>query len=471
MSLRTRPPVLSNSPRVTESSIEQLIIWMQNEKIDIRPGYQRDPKWIESQTSGFIETIMMNGIIPELVLYKFQQEDVKIKSTHIWECFDGQNRLSVIWYYRNGIPITSNKRTFMIYWYIPETKMYVFYDKTPDTEAWALEYNDRTVEYLPTEDKNDFDNMMLNIKYVESPMSYDNRCREFSKLQNGTKVTGSDLYKNAIDIPIIQFMMSHGFEKRFKAKFCDSLTVNHLDFYLHNFIRMYLLLCSSASSSDDKRKIILSNDNKEIKIWIIKKSPKLTELTEHFSEFEEKMEDVMSFLTDYLPGVKIPPTYFHTLFAYIFLEDAKIPRALLATFVRNWVKCCPTEDKKLWQKPKTIDRLPFLVDRCILDIEQHFDTILSGNVPEIEKPVSSSVRLQIWNRDHGDIADTDKVHCPMGCGNMMTKRRHHCAHRIARANGGTNDPENLISTCISCNLEMGTMSTYEWREIMTGSLA
>lgn len=464
--LRTRPLVLSSSPRITESSIEQLILWMQNEKIDIRPGYQRDPKWSESQTSEFVETIMMNGIIPELVLYKFQQEDVKTKPTHIWECFDGQNRLSVIWHYMNGIPITSNKRTFMIYWYIPETKKYVFYERTPDTEAWALEYNDRTVEYLPTEDKNHFDNAMLNIKYVESPMSYDNRCREFAKLQNGTKVTGSDLHKNEIDIPIIGYMMSRGFEKRFKAKFCDSLTVNHTDFYLHNFIRMYMLLSSTASSSDDKRKIILMND-KAIKQCIVKKSPKLTELTEHFSDFEAKMEEVISFLTDYLPGVKLPPTYFHTLFAYLFLEESTIPRSLLATFVRNWVKCCPKDDKKLWQQPKTIDRLPFLIDRCILDIEQHFDTILSGNVPEIEKPVCSSVRLQIWNRDHGDITDTDKVECPMGCGRMMTKRRHHCAHRIARANGGKNDPENLISTCIDCNLQMGTMSTDEWREIMT----
>jgi len=355
----------------------------------------------------------------------------------------------------------------MIYWYIPETKMYVFYEKTPHTEDWEVEYNDRTVQYLPIEDKNHFDNMMLNIKYVETPMCYDNRCREFAKLQNGTKVTGSDLFKNELDIPIIHFMMTHGFEKRFKAKFCDSLTVNHTDFYLHNFIRMYL--CSIASSSYDKRKIILMND-KEIKTWIVTKSPNLTNLTENFTEFEAKMEEVISFLTDYLPGLKLPPTYFHTLFAYIFLEDSTIPRALLESFVRNWVKCCPNDDKKLWQQPKTIDRLPFLIDHCILDIEKHFDTILSGNVPEIEKPVCSSVRLEIWTRDHGYIADTDKVDCPMGCGNMMTRRRHHCAHRIARANGGKNDPDNLISTCIDCNLQMGTMSTDEWREIMTGSL-
>lgn len=468
MSLRTRPLILFNSPRVTESSIEQLNMWMQNDKIDIRPGYQRDPIWTESQTSGFVETIMMHGIIPELVLYKLQQEDVKTKSSHLWECFDGQHRLSVIWHFRNGVPITSNKRTFMIYWHIPETKMYVFYERTPDTEAWALEYNDRTVEYLPTEDKNHFDNAMLNIKYVESPMSYDNRCREFVKLQNGTKVTGSDHNKNEIAIPIIHYMNVKGFEKQYKTKFFNSLTVNHTKFYIENFIRMYMLLCSKTSSSDDKRKIILIND-KEIRKWIDKKSPKLTELTEHFSEFQAKMEEVISFLTDYLPGVKLPPTYFHTLFAYAFLRESTIPRELLATFVRNWVKRCPKDDVNLWQKPKTIDRLPFLVDHCILDIEQHFDTISSGNVQEIEKPVSSSLRLQIWNRDHGDISDTDKVDCPMGCGKMMTKRRHHCAHRVARANGGTNDPENLISTCISCNLEMGKTSTDEWCEIMTGS--
>jgi hypothetical protein len=352
----------------------------------------------------------------------------------------------------------------MIYWYIPETQTYAFYDKTPDTEAWEHEYNDRHVEYMPQEDKNHFDNVMLNIKHIESPMSYDTRCREFAKLQNGTKVTGSDLFKNCLDIPVVHFMMIQNFEKRFKNKFCDALTVNHPDFYLHNFIRMYLLVCSS----DKKRNIILMND-KEIKMLIVKKSPKLTCLTDHFEIFEKKMDEIISFLNDYLPDVKVPPTYFHTLFGYIFLPNLQINRDVLAQFVRAWVKMCPKDDMKLWQTPKTIDRLPILIDRCILDIQENFDSILAGNVPEIEKPVSSFVRLNVWNRDNGYNTDENKqISCPMGCGRMMTKRRHHCAHRVARANGGSNDPENLISTCITCNLEMGTLTTDEWREIMTG---
>jgi hypothetical protein len=432
---------------------------MQSEKIDIRPGYQREPKWSESQTTGFVETIMMNGIIPELVLYKFQQEDAKTNSKNIWECFDGQNRLSVIWHFRNGIPIISNKRKFMIYWYIPETKMYVFYEKTPETEAWALEYNERTVEYLPTEDKNQFDNAMLNIKYIESSMSYESRCREFAKLQNGTKVTGSDLFKNVIDIPIIQFMMNRSFEKRFKTKFCNSLTVNHTDYYLHNFIRMYLLVISK----ENKDTLLLLED-KEIKKWIQKKSLKLTKHTHDFEKFEGKMEEITTFLINYLPDLKIPPVYFHSLFAYVFLDDYSIPHDLLAKFVRNWVKECPKEDKKLWQKPSTIERFKLLVGRCIKDVTENFESILIGNIKEIEKPVSIAVRLQIWNRDHGDIDENEKVECPMGCGRMMTKHRHHCAHIKARAKGGTNEPENLISTCISCNLEMGISSTHEWRE-------
>jgi hypothetical protein len=465
MSLLSRPiqVVLTIPPRIVASTIEQVLLWINGDKIDMHPGYQRQPKWTHEQTSEFINTIMSNGIIPELVFYKLQPEDIKTKNTHNWECFDGQNRLSVIWHFRNGTPIKSKKNTFMIYWYIEEIKTYVFYDKTKYTEEWSMQYNDRQVEYFPTEYKNHFDNVMIDIKHIESPMSFDMRCREFRKLQNGTKVTGSDLFKTCINIPIIHYMMNERFEERFKDKFCDAFTVNHHDFFVHNLIRMYLLFIAN----DDKRKIILTND-KEIKQWIVKNSPKLTSVNEHFEKFKNKMEEIISFLSDYIPDVKLPPTYFYSLFAYVLVTDKIINRNVLAEFIRNWVKACPKDDRKLWQQPSTIEHLPFLLDRCILDIEDNFNTILEENIPEIEKPVSSYVRLQIWNREHANAYDNEKVNCPMGCGRMMTIRRHHCAHRIARANGGSNDPDNLISTCISCNLEMGTLSTDEWREIQTG---
>ena len=458
--LRTRELVLTNQTRTIQHENETLIQKIVNEEIDLHPKYNRQPKWSESQYSEFINSNMTNGITPGVVFYKYQPGDVRLKTTYKFECFDGQNRLSGLYYYIKGIPIVSNKTTFMIYWYHAKTQSYVFYDKTPETEAWALKYDDRRVEYMTTEEKSQLNGFGMDVKYIENPMSFETRCREFAKLQNGTKVTGSDLFKNFIDIPIIHFMMMQSFESRFSKIFSSYLTVNHSEYWTQNFIRMFLLTISSES---ERRNILLLND-KEISRWIKKKSVKLTDLMDGFEEFESKIVEVNTFLCDYLSDLKIPPVYFHTLFACFFTSEKNMSLNVLSYFVRNWVKSCPKDDLKLWQQPKTIERLPFLVDHCLLDIEQHFDTILSGNVPEIVKPVSSFVRMEIWNRDNGL---NEKVDCPMGCKRMMTKRRHHCAHRIARANGGSNNPENLISTCVSCNLEMGTMSTDEWREIMT----
>ena len=460
--LRRRELVLTNQTRTIQQEIGSLIQKVINDEIGIHPKYNRQPKWSQSQYSEYINSKMTNGIIPGIVLYKYQPGDIRMLPTHNSECFDGQNRLSCDLHYFKGIPIISNKSTFMIYWYHAETETYVFYDKTPDTEAWALKYDDRRVGYMTSEEKSQFNGFGIDVKYIENPMSFETRCREFAKLQNGTKVTGSDLFKNIIDIPIIHFMMVQGFEYRFSKIFSSSLTVNHSEYWTQNFIRMFLL---TISNETEHRNILLLND-KEISRLIKKKSVKLTNLMDGFEVFESKVKEVNTLLTEYLPDVKLPPTYFHTLFACLFTSENNMSLNVLSQFVRKWVKSCPKDDLKLWQAPKTIERLPFLIDRCILDIEQHFDTILYGNVPEIEKPVSSYARLEIWNRDHGD---NEKVDCPMGCGRQMTKRRHHCAHRIARANGGSNEPDNLISTCVSCNLEMGTMSTDEWREIVTGS--
>lgn len=54
------------------------------------------------------------------------------------------------------------------------------------------------------------------------------------------------------------------------------------------------------------------------------------------------------------------------------------------------------------------------------------------------------------------------------CGKKLKEQYNKCNdrcidHIIQKFRGGTDDPENLIPTCRSCNASRGTMNLYEYR--------
>jgi 5-methylcytosine-specific restriction endonuclease McrA len=48
------------------------------------------------------------------------------------------------------------------------------------------------------------------------------------------------------------------------------------------------------------------------------------------------------------------------------------------------------------------------------------------------------------------------------CGIDLTGKKYHKDHRIAKTNGGSNNPENIVISCPRCNTRKGTKSPEEF---------
>lgn len=62
------------------------------------------------------------------------------------------------------------------------------------------------------------------------------------------------------------------------------------------------------------------------------------------------------------------------------------------------------------------------------------------------KGLRHSLRMQIWDRD-GPLCGY--------CAALLTIKTFTVDHKLARANGGTDDPENLTIACRPCNSSKG----------------
>ncbi len=53
------------------------------------------------------------------------------------------------------------------------------------------------------------------------------------------------------------------------------------------------------------------------------------------------------------------------------------------------------------------------------------------------------------------------------CGIELTKQNYATDHLIPRSHGGTNDLDNLVPACQSCNSKKGTRTIQEWKTSLT----
>jgi len=64
----------------------------------------------------------------------------------------------------------------------------------------------------------------------------------------------------------------------------------------------------------------------------------------------------------------------------------------------------------------------------------------------------------------------DKMNCRCGyCGELLSDK-FHIDHKIPHRAGGTCDEDNLIASCISCNLQKTGMSVNEFRQSIENKL-
>jgi len=151
---RTFAPIVAVQPTSQPIKIEYFV-QTTAARTDMHPVYQRDIRWTQEHMCELISTIMHSGIIPGIMLYKFQSEDARQMPQHKYECIDGQHRIFAISHFKNGKPVTEIPgKDFLVFLpYKDEAGLltHIFYKENEHTQRWAAANPGKRVEYMTEE--------------------------------------------------------------------------------------------------------------------------------------------------------------------------------------------------------------------------------------------------------------------------------------------------------------------------------
>lgn len=161
--------------------------------VELRPPrYQRKYQWGKGQFVEYITEIWNNGMFGAISLYKH--------SDTMFECIDGQHRLTAIKYFvkSSKIPELPDDRN-MVYIDARDCNnkpIAIFYTYNTDVQEW-IDRTDRQVCYLDRmpDCENNFKDIEMCINY-EQNSDITKRQRIFTTLQQGAKTSGSDYFRN-----------------------------------------------------------------------------------------------------------------------------------------------------------------------------------------------------------------------------------------------------------------------------------
>jgi hypothetical protein len=457
MSTRVRNYLLNEVPKPTPMPIIVLVtMWFS--KINMRPKYQRAIRWGLDNMCDLIDTVMCRGFIPGICLYKLHETDDKECDEHTKECVDGQHRLFVLSHYFLGKNVDlPGKKPFLISWKHLDSATgritHVFYEKTPSTEKWENDHPTLLVGYMTPKEKEDFAEYTVSITEFTTQMSLSQRRTLFRKLQMGSPVRGSDLYKNSDHVPMVAFIVDDmGWEASVKPVMMNSLATSPENYWLAFLIRMCLMVrvINNDGTEDDVKDAFMLTDG-AINEMIKKNTSDLKISDDENDMFEEVITNFFSYLETLPEGVKFSPYQFYALFAFSLTADSD-RMELIYTHMMPWSTSVKGKDKKKWQnKVEVAERVATYQRHC-----EYLESITVEARPiEGRTNIPKGVRDLVWTDFFGD-SPKGSCYC---CGKELLRDKKngwHQGHIISHHAGGKDERINLRPECGGCNMSHQT---------------
>lgn len=433
------------------------IFYIYNElkDINLRPIYQRDIRWTLPKMSGFLNTIMYSGIVPEILLYKLSEEE---RDEYKYECIDGQHRLFTIYHFRSGKYVElPGKTKFLIYieYYNEETSQteHIFYEENDNTKEHQINHPSTKVSYLSKRERDDFDDFVLNIKTITKRLHINERREIFTALQNGIPVRNSDELKNFTNRPFIQYLSDISMEPKMRELLKNNCT-RKVDRY---WIQWTTKLWHFVNNYDNKKKSeIFTIGDSEIRKNIKKRNHPLLDTTpELLQTFDIAFNRFYNFLrSPHNENIKLNPTILFALF--IHLMDSDINREQILTSHLPFISKNGMDKvhKNMWENTSKQEVRSTYFNEVLNELES-YKTIKS----EIERPsISKKLKNNVWKK----YFKNDLIGNCL-CGVELNKKGiWHAGHIKAWCKGGDTIVENLLPTCAPCNLEMGSQNAIEF---------
>jgi len=455
---RTFAPIVLNQPTSQPVKIRRFVLDAASDT-DMHPVYQRDIKWSSENMCDLISTIMYSGIIPGIMLYKYQRDDERSVPSYQYECIDGQHRIFAITHYFNSEPVVlPGKKPFFVflrYKDVEGRETHVFYKENEATQIWAAANRDKRIDYMTEEEQTRFNDFALDIREIKDKLTLNQRRELFTSLQKGIPVRGSDLYKNMVKCPLVAFITEKmGWEKQTCDLLRDHLTLNIKAYWIHWVIRLFLI--QKADTEEARVKAFMVRDG-EISKCIKTCDPRLNITEEEEPLFEMAVTRFFAaFDTEELDGVKLSPTHFYALYTHL-LDATEEREALVLGHIKAMIEPLHKKYKGMWDGRK-IARGVVVEEKQRADyfarVLDQLNTIttpaVAAEVKEF-KNIPKQIRERVWSKAFGE-AKEGTCHC---CKKKIDTEHWEQGHIVARACGGKDDASNLRPVCQKCNRSMG----------------
>lgn len=426
------------------------------DRINMKPPYQRPYEWTYLTSCKLINTVMTNGIIPGLINYEYQDDDIRIDDFRC-ENIDGQHRLKTIYAYRNGKYIElENKKKFVPSWiYIeednPNEKEYVFYSETDDVKEWC-ESKQIIPKYMTKKEQDHFDNYALEIRTICDPLTIRQRRALFSSLQNGAQVKNSNFLKNIVSNPFIDYLSKYNFEEKMKFILNKHCTKCSLNYWVQWITRLYLIFVEKNKKEYSMETIsrLFTKKDSEYKNMIetVEKLDMRFDISEKEKIlFYENFNRFYNFIIQFY--FKFNPTKLFSLFAHLANADENREEILFSN-MRFWNNEHGKRDgkiaKKMWEvTAETDERKQYFIE-CIEQLDKYTEP--ANETKKIT--IKPKLKQKVW---FNNFSSDKNGNCP--CGVSITIDDCEFGHIKAWARGGETIEKNLKPVCKHCNRQMG----------------
>jgi len=435
-------------------------------QINCHPVYQRQIRWTPTAMNDFISTIMNNGLVPGIIMYKLDKTERDDENNHhLYEMVDGQHRIFALKAFMDSTEqvVSEIKTPFIVHWVYQDESLetrHIFYKRTPDVENWCNKHR-KTAYYLTEGNdkaKSHFDNYQMDLKIIRKKLTLDARREMFMSIQKGIPVRNSDLLKNKVGCKFMEFVREHGYEQMMYNTFfphCHKKASRYWSHWVSRCFFMYKryfgLFEKEEMNYSNESEIFLYKDTyigKLIKDNSVELNPKSDNVIEGF---DKVFKTYINFLLK-MGDEKLNPTQIFALF-YVCCDSSADLDIILTHIPYLAVEGKRQENKQMWECKAVMEPRRQYFNKCL----EEFRKIKVEAPPLDKKKITQSMREKVWDKCINNKCDI----CEM---NDITFETFEAGHINSRKSGGATKLCNLLPMCFNCNRDMKTRNACEYKK-------
>lgn len=436
------------------------IMYLKDNKLTLRPAYQRNACWNDEQKTNLIDTIMKRCPMPTFLIYKYDEE---------MECIDGQNRLTTIKEYKEQLPPSeiNNRRPFA--WIIDHydedgdiiKTEYVYYEETPDFKVYITDLNNKNKKkskeyrFMTGSEKSRFNDYGLVAQMIKNKLTFDQRKEIFNKWQNGSSISQCDALKNE-NTPFCNWVVSNRIEHSLGeliSKYLKSSKKN----WLFDVVRMLRVFLDEANPPSYAIISTLQTRN-------ILKSSEFDK--DKYDSAKLKLEKFLNSITPLQEIKKYITISYLLTYAYLwYINKEESSRSILENkeFMINFAKKS-IENKD--HNHSTLNNGPQIKSfmEMFPQIQQDLTIELSKKIPENtlkykKKTISIDLKKKVWDKYHKGLGVAKCFCCRI---ESIEPLNFEAGHVIPESAGGPTNLDNLRPICRGCNRRMAATNMKDW---------